>query len=458
MFEVINPATLEVISTFEEDTTQSIKEKFSKVKKAQINWQETALSERKKIIQVFADLLVKNQESLAQTLSKEMGKPISQSRVEISASPDRIRFFLDHFEQVMKEEVVLDVKGKMQEKITYEPLGVVAHISVWNYPFFVGLNVLVPALLTGNALIYKPSEYTTLTGHSLHDLFYEAKLPKDLIQVVIGKGRVGAELLKMPFNGVFFTGSYETGKKISEQRASFLTKLQLELGGKDPAYVCDDLETKKLALAAKSLADGAFYNAGQSCCAIERIYVHEKVYEEFLKTFVKTVGEFVVGDPLDEKTYLGPVSRKEQLQVLEDQVKDALQKGAQLKLGGKREKFLGNYFQPSILVDVHHQMKIMREESFGPVIGIQKVRDDEEALELMQDTDYGLTASVYCQSPDRAEKILKSISTGTVYWNCCDRVSPRLPWSGRKHSGIGATLSREGIRTFLQPKAWHLKG
>jgi acyl-CoA reductase-like NAD-dependent aldehyde dehydrogenase len=233
-----------------------------------------------------------------------------------------------------------------------------------------------------------------------------------------------------------------------------LLRVQLELGGKDPAYVLDDVD---VAAAAAALVEGTFYNAGQSCCAVERIYVNRRISAPFIEAFVEAARALVVGDPADEKTDIGPLARRPQLEVLQDQVTDAVSKGARLLLGGRRRAGRGSYFEPTVLTEVNHRMAVMREESFGPIIGIQEVQDDEEAVELMNDTEYGLTAAVYSVDRSRAERILSQVNAGSAYWNCCDRVSPRLPWSGRKHSGLGATLSVAGIRAFVQPKAWHLR-
>jgi acyl-CoA reductase-like NAD-dependent aldehyde dehydrogenase len=233
-----------------------------------------------------------------------------------------------------------------------------------------------------------------------------------------------------------------------------MIKVQLELGGKDPIYVCDDVDVKATA---EAVADGAFYNTGQSCCSVERIYVHGNIYVPFVEAFVATVRGFKIGDPADDTTYIGPLTRKPQLAVLKRQVADAKKKGARLLTGGKPLARKGNYFAPTVFSDVNHQMELMREESFGPIIGIQMVKGDSEATRLMNDTEYGLTAGVYTPDRQRAEAILAQIRSGTVYWNCCDRVSPRLPWSGVGHSGIGLTLSTYGIQTFLRPKAWHLR-
>jgi acyl-CoA reductase-like NAD-dependent aldehyde dehydrogenase len=344
----------------------------------------------------------------------------------------------------------------LEEKISYEPLGVICNISAWNYPWLVGVNVFVSALLAGNTVMYKPSEYATLTGHAIEKLLKQAGVPAGVFQVAIGAAEVGNELLKLPFDGYFFTGSYKTGKYIYEKCASKMVPCQLEMGGKDPLYVARDI--KDIHSVAAATADGAFYNNGQSCCSVERIYVHEVVYDAYIREFVKEVSSWKTGAPTEEGVYFGPLARKAQLDVLKNQVADAVAKGARLLLGGKRMKRKGYYFEPTILVDVTHEMDVMKEESFGPIIGIMKVRDDEEAIRLMQDTEYGLTAAVYSENKERAENILHQINAGSGYWNCCDRVSATLPWSGRKHSGFGVTLSHAGLQSFVRPKAWHLRG
>jgi acyl-CoA reductase-like NAD-dependent aldehyde dehydrogenase len=277
-----------------------------------------------------------------------------------------------------------------------------------------------------------------------------------VFQVVVGAREAGEALLNLPLDGYYFTGSFRTGQYIYERVAPKMVPCQLELGGKDPLYVPNDV--KDVNNVAVNAAEGAFYNNGQSCCAVERIYVHEGIYDEFVEAFVKETQSYKLGQPTEEGVFLGALTRKDQLTVLEGQVKDAEAKGAKLLLGGHRIDNGGYFFEPTVLTNVNHTMKVMTEESFGPIIGIQKVANDEEAIALMQDTEYGLTASVYSDSQERGEGILKQINTGTAYWNCCDRVSPYLPWSGRKHSGIGATLSHIGIRAFTKPKGYHLRG
>ncbi|MBS1682426.1 MAG: aldehyde dehydrogenase family protein [Bacteroidetes bacterium] len=453
--QIFNPATEGIINELKEEGEQSVKKKFHELKQAQPDWHKVALVDRVTILKKFSELLKKNAESLSLVLTSEVGKPLQQSRNEINGACARIQWLTDNASTYLSDEVMVQEKN-LTEKISYEPLGVVCNISAWNYPYLVGVNVFVPALLAGNAVIYKPSEYSTLTGLEIEKLLKEAGVPANVFHVAIGGKGVGEMLLNTSFDGYFFTGSYKTGKYIYEKIAPKMVPCQLELGGKDPLYVADDIADIKSVAAAT--ADGAFYNNGQSCCAVERIYVHEKVYDKYVEEFVKEVKSWKSGDPTEAGIYFGPLTRKDQLNVLKNQVDEAVQKGAKILTGGKRVSSKGFYFEPTVLVNVNHSMKVMCEESFGPIIGIMKVKNDKEAIELMKDTEYGLTASVYSSNQNRAEKILQEINTGTGYWNCCDRVSAALPWSGRKHSGIGATLSHAGLRAFTKPKSYHLRG
>jgi acyl-CoA reductase-like NAD-dependent aldehyde dehydrogenase len=420
---------------------------------AQPAWMATPLHERLAIIGRFRAALVAELETLAATLTSEVGKPISQSRNELNGLLPRIDFFLAQTERAVADQTVFD-EGGMRERIGHVPLGVVANISAWNYPYFVGCNVIVPALLTGNAVLYKPSEFAALTGLHIARLLHVAGVPPAVMQTLVGGGEVGAALLEQRIDGLFFTGSHATGVRIAQALAPRLVKLQLELGGKDPSYVRADADAKT---AAESLADGAMYNTGQSCCSVERIYVHEAIHDAFVDAFVREVRGFMTSDPTDEAAYIGPLTRAPQLDILDQQVADAQAKGAKLLLGGQRLAGPGNWFAPTVFSHVDHSMALMREESFGPIIGIQKVVDDDDAVRLMNDTDYGLTASVYTHDEARARRLMARLHAGSVYWNCCDRVSPRLPWSGLGHSGIGLTLSTYGIEAFTRPKAWHMR-
>ncbi len=456
LMQIINPATEEIISVLEEDSAESLQKKFKNLKKGQKSWAKVSLKKRITIIEKFSELLTENIEVLAATLTSEMGKPLQQARNEVNGAKSRIKYFVENSQKYLKDEIMTRQEGLI-ERISYEPLGVICNISAWNYPFLVGVNVFIPALIGGNAVMYKPSEFSTLTGLMIEKLLKDAGIPENVFAVAIGAKEVGEEILKMPFDGYFFTGSYKTGLYIYGKVAPKMVPCQLELGGKDPLYIADDVAD--IQAVAAGTADGAFYNNGQSCCAVERIYVHEKVYEQYLEAFVNEVKSYKIGQPTADGVYIGALSRKSQLVFLEKQVQDALKKGAILLTGGKRmTSGKGYFFEPTVLTNVTHKMDVMREESFGPIIGIMKVKNDAEALKLMQDTEYGLTAGVYSANKIRAEKILKQVDAGSSYWNCCDRVSAPLPWSGRKNSGFGATLSHAGIRAFVKPKSWHLRG
>ena len=450
---IVNPANEEVIATLKEDSISSIEEKLAKLRQGQKQWQNLAVAERLVIIQNFGRLVKQNVDGLAAVLTSEVGKPIKQSRGEVLGSLNRITHLAEHAEKWLSDEQISE--GATTEQIKYEPLGVIANISAWNFPYNVGYNVFLYALVAGNAVLYKPSEYACLTGLKLKELLIQAGVPDDVFEVVIGGGDVGQYMLEADLDGYFFTGSYKTGVHIAKQVAHKLVPVQLELGGKDPLYVADDVADVRQA--AINAAEGAFYNNGQSCCAVERIYVQSDIYDEFLKEFIDEVKSFRMGDPMEEDTFIGAMTREPQIEVILGQVKDALDKGAKLELGGSRVTGKGYFLQPTIVSDVNSSMSIMMDESFGPVIGIQKVDSDNEAMKLMNETTYGLTAAVFSSDEARAKAILDQLNVGTVYWNCCDRVSPNVPWSGRKNSGLGSTLSYHGIRAFVQPKAYQLR-
>ena len=451
--KITNPFDGSALAEVVTDDLNSIAVKAARARASQPAWAAVPVAERRACIERFRLSVAAELEALATTLTQEVGKPLAQSRNELNGFLARIDFFLENVASSIAAETVF-TDASMTERIEHDPLGVVANISAWNYPYFVGGNVFVPALLTGNAVLYKPSEFATLSGQHIDRLLHAAGIPADVFILVLGAGDVGAALLAQDVDGVFFTGSVATGQKIAAAMGARFVRLQLELGGKDPTYVAEDADPK---IAAESLADGAMYNTGQSCCSVERIYVHEQIHDAFVEHFLKTVASLKVGDPMVEGTYIGPITRAPQLAVLEAQVSDAVDKGAQLRAGGKRIERAGSWFEPTVFTHVDHTMTLMNDESFGPIIGIQKVSGDDEALALMNDTRYGLTAGMFTKSEERAAKLLSRVHAGSVYWNCCDRVSPRLPWSGHGESGVGVTLSTYGIQAFTRPRAWHLR-
>jgi acyl-CoA reductase-like NAD-dependent aldehyde dehydrogenase len=450
--KIINPATYDLIAEIQADDHQQINQKYQRARGAISDWASRPLTERIGIIRRFHQLLDEQREQIAQVLTKEVGKPLQEARNEVNGARHRIDYFLNHSQDWLTTKEAHN-DGKTSDVLAFEPLGVVCNISAWNYPLLVGVNVFIPALIAGNTVLYKPSEYATLVGLELEKLLHQSGVPKDAFIPVLGGGPAGETLLDLPCDGYFFTGSYKTGAYIAQKVSTKLVPVGLELGGKDPLYVTDDLAN--LEQTAAAVAEGVFYNNGQSCCAVERVYVHQKIYTQFMQAFITEVEKLKTGSPLSAETTQGAITRTSHLQFLEQQVQDALSKGAKLRVGGKRGE--RNFFPPTVLENVNHQMSLMKEETFGPLIGVMSVANDEEAINLMNDTEYGLTAAVYSQDIERAKTILAAVDSGTSYINCCDRVSPYLPWSGRKHSGLGSTLSHLGILAFAKPRGWHIR-
>jgi acyl-CoA reductase-like NAD-dependent aldehyde dehydrogenase len=452
--DVVNPATGEVIEKFVSDDLQSIEDKYQAARAAQPEWGARSVAERVELIAKFRELMKRDLDTLALDLTKETGKPLQQSKNEVIGGLSKLKFFLEKSEEYLSVEKVNE-DGNTEEFLAYDPLGVVVNISAWNYPYLVGINIFIPALICGNAVFYKPSEFSMLTGRHITRLLHEAGVPEDIFVPVYGDGSVGALLCNMPVDGYFFTGSYPTGKKIAEAVAGKLVPVGLELGGKDPLYVTEDIPS--IESVAESVAEGVLYNNGQSCCSVERVYVHDEIYDEFIIQLKKKMEAWKVGDPMEESTLCGAITRRPHLDFMKAQVEDAKSKGAKIILGGKIIEDKGNFFEPTLLINVDHEMDVMTEETFGPIIGVMRVESDEEAIELMNDTDFGLTSAVFCSDEERGEAILSQIHSGTGYLNCCDRVSGYLPWSGRGHSGLGSTLSKHGLYAFCNPRGLHIR-
>jgi acyl-CoA reductase-like NAD-dependent aldehyde dehydrogenase/uncharacterized protein YceH (UPF0502 family) len=450
--DIRNPATGALIRSVAVTDPSEVDQKVARARAAQAAWAARSLAERGAQLRAFRDLLEREAEECAQLTTSEVGKPIRQSRNEVRAVLERIDWNIAHAGEVIAPRTVTSTGG-LEERITYEPVGVVAHVSAWNYPYFVALNSIVPALLVGNAVCYKPSEHATLTGLRIVDLMHRSGVPVDVVHAIVGAGATGAALVDADVDMVCFTGSYATGQRVARSLADRLVRVQLELGGKDAAYVCDDVDVEEAALA---VAEGAFYNGGQSCSATERVYVHEAIADAFVATLVDVVRAYRVGDPADDATDVGPLARAEQLDVLDAQLADAVQRGAKVLCGGDRIDRPGNWFEPTVVVDVPDVATLMTQESFGPVIGVARVANDNEAIGRMNDTEFGLGASVFTHDRDRAEVVLARLDVGNAYWNAADRSCVRLPWAGRRHSGLGTSMSESGVRTFVKEKAWHL--
>ena len=420
-----------------------------------ISWSLVQLGDRKLLIEKMLNyfLLHKNEISLEITL--QMGRPIRYVSSEIDGMIERARYMLSIVDDALSD-ILIDNKGNSKRKIEKKSVGIVLVIAPWNYPYLTAINAIVPAILAGNSVILKHSSQTALCAERFSEAFKFADFPSDVFQY--GHLRhVDAEKMisDSRINSIAFTGSVLGGYRIKRAAEKRFINLNLELGGKDPAYVCQDAI---LSDAAKSLVEGSFFNAGQSCCGIERIYVNEKVYKIFLDLFLEETHKLVLGDPRDNLTTLGPIAKAGAAIDINRKRQLALNGGAVDIVSFDRFTAIGdNYLPPSILTNVNHNMEIMKEEIFGPVVGIMPVSSDTEAIYLMNDSRYGLTSSVWTQDVDRANVLCSLSNFGTCFVNCCDYLDPSLAWTGVKDTGIGCSLSILGFNAFTRPKSINMK-
>ena len=440
------------------NTESEIKATLERAVKAQTEWKHIPIIERQKLLHKFVDKFLTHKDQFAEEITRQMGRPISQSPGEMRGFEERSRFMIDLAPEALADLQYKDKPG-FTRFIKREPLGVVFIVAPWNYPYLTSVNGVVPALMAGNAVILKHSAQTPLCAEGFATAFKEAGLPEGLFQILVLSHEDTAKVIAAPEVAyVNFTGSVEGGHAVQKAALGKFMGLGLELGGKDPAYVRADAN---LAHAVENLVDGAFFNSGQCCCAIERIYVHENLYDKFVDGFVDLTKKYRLGNPLDKDTNIGPMVRISAADFVRGQVDAAIQKGAKALIDPKdfpSDKRGTAYMAPQILVNVDHSMSVMNEESFGPVIGIMKVKNDEEAIKLMNDSQYGLTAALWTQDEQAALKIGERIETGTVYMNRCDYLDPALAWVGVKDSGRGATLSRVGYEMLTRPKSFHFRG
>jgi acyl-CoA reductase-like NAD-dependent aldehyde dehydrogenase len=402
----------------------------------------------------MADWCVAKADALAEELTWQIGRPLSQSPGELRRGfHERAIFMCDVAEKTL-EDVQVEPKSGFQRFIRREPLGVVFVIAPWNYPWLTSVNAVVPALLAGNSVILKMAAQTPLVAERYREAFRVAGLPDGVFQFLhLDHGQVAKVIGDSRIGFVAFTGSVPGGHAVQRAAAGRFIATGLELGGKDPAYVRADAP---LEATVENLVDGAFFNSGQSCCAVERIYVDRKIYQPFVDAFVALTRQYRLGNPLERETTLGPTVRTAAADAVRAQIQEAVHKGAKrlLNMGDKPGT---PYLPPEVLVNVNHGMALMREETFGPAIGIMPVAGDEEAIALMNDSRYGLTASIWTTDAEAAVRIGDRVDTGTWYMNRCDYLDPALAWTGVKDSGRGCTLSRLGLETFTRPKSFHLR-
>ena len=427
-------------------------------RRAQAGWRAVPLAQRMAICAAFAEHMVADKDTLGRDLTRQMGRPIRYTPGEIAGGlAERTRRMVELAPAALADVAASDKPG-FTRFVRKEPLGVVFVVAPWNYPYLTAVNAIVPALVAGNAVILKHSHQTPLVAEAFRDGLAQAGLPEGVFQVLhLGHADTEALIGHPGVDFVAFTGSVQGGHAVTRAAKDLFIGLGLELGGKDPAYVRADCD---LDHAVENLVDGAFFNSGQSCCGIERIYVHADVHDRFVDGFVALTKAYVLGDPLDPATTLGPMVRASAADFVRGQVADAVAAGARSLVDPRH--FPADapgtpYLAPHVLVGVDHSMRVMTEESFGPVIGIMKVSSDEEAIRLMNDSAYGLTAAIWTSDEEAALSIGARVETGTWFMNRCDYLDPELAWTGVKDSGRGCTLSRLGYDYLTRPKSFHLR-
>jgi len=457
--EIISPIDGKVAFTFQQDTFEQALSKIELAERAQKFWAQTPIDARVTLCQAMLKAYAAHIDTWSLAMTQMMGKPLAQARGEFERSmTERVLHLCELAPAALADDIVED-NARFRRLTRREPVGVVLDIAAWNYPLLTAINVVVPAVLAGNAVIIKHAEQTALVGDHLAQAFAEAGAPSGLVQAMHIDHPTAARLFDTRrFGYVAFTGSVRGGHEVyaAVARQNFIN-VGLELGGKDAALVLPDADFEKTV---DTLVDGKFYNAGQSCCAVERIYVHQSLYKRFVEAFVARVHEYVLGNPLHKETSLGPLVNAQAAQRMHAHVAEAVQRGARLCTDASRftvPDFSPCYVAPCVLEGVDHDMQLMREETFAPAIGLMSFSTDEEGIKLMNDSAYGLTASIWTQDLLRGEALAQATIAGTVFVNRCDYVDPGLAWTGVKDSGVGCSLSKLGFAQLTQPKNFHIR-
>jgi len=453
---VDNPFTLNVACEVQLAEWGEIDRVLTAAREGARSSEALSLAERKLLVERAVAHMERHADALASDITRTMGKPIGQARGELRTMAARARVMLELADQGLG---AIDAGGDdgIARRILKVPLGVVLDLPAWNYPLLTAINVIVPAVLAGNAVILKHSPRSPLCGPAFATAFREAGADPRIVQALDCSHELSERMVGDPrVDHVVFTGSVLGGKRISQAAAGRFLQIGYELGGNDPAYVAADAD---VARSIESLVDGAMYNAGQSCCAVERVYVHERHYRAFLEGAKQLAQGYVLGDPMVEATTLGPIAQPQHVEELEGMVRDALRAGAKLLCGGRSTQVegRGRFFEPTVLSDVPPDAHVMSDEQFGPILAVAEVGSDEEALECMNASRYGLTASVWTGDRERAERFGRALRFGTVFMNRCDFVDPRLPWSGVGLSGRGHSLSALGFDQLTRTRSLHFK-
>ncbi|PPB80552.1 acyl-CoA reductase-like NAD-dependent aldehyde dehydrogenase [Albidovulum inexpectatum] len=455
MIQCISPIDGRVYAEREALSQAEAELRASRARAAQPGWADRPLDERIALVRAGVERLNQMKDRIVEELAWQMGRPVRYGG-EFGGVNERTDYMAAIAAEALAPMIV-ESSEHFERRIEREPQGVVLVIAPWNYPYLTAINTIVPALIAGNTVMLKHASQTLLAGERLAEAFHAAGVPQDVFQnVVLDHAATEHLIASRAFDFVNFTGSVNGGRAIERAAAGTFTALGLELGGKDPGYVMEDAD---LDAAVDGLMDGAMFNSGQCCCGIERIYVAGPLFDDFVERAVEWVKRQKLGNPLDPETTLGPMANRRFADTVRSQIADAITDGARALIDPALfpQDDGGTYLAPQILVDVNHEMRVMREESFGPVVGIMPVDNDDEAVALMNDCDYGLTASLWTQDADRAARIGRRLETGTVFQNRCDYLDPALCWTGCKDTGRGAALSVLGYHSVTRPKSYHLR-
>lgn len=456
--QTISPVDGSVYVERELATSAQIDATLEQAVNAQKSWKQVSLAERTQICLKMVEYMVDHADEMATELSWQMGRPIQYTPFEITGGfQERARHMIDLAETALAD-IPVEPKAGFTRFIRHEPVGVVLVLAPWNYPYLTTVNSVIPAIMAGNSVILKHSDQTPLCSERFQQAFDSAGLPKGVFQYLhMTHDDVANVVADSRVDFVAFTGSVAGGYAVQQASAQRLLRTGMELGGKDPAYVRSDVNLQH---AIENVVDGAMFNSGQSCCAIERVYVHQSVYDDFVDGAVALIRQYKLGNPLDENTTLGPMVRTRSAENVRRQIQQAVQQGAKALIDTSKfdaDRVNSPYLAPQVLVNVDHSMEIMTEETFGPVLSIMKVTDDAQAIQLMNDSHYGLTASIWTADLDKALAIGDQVETGTWFMNRCDYLDPALAWTGIKDSGHGCTLSVLGYENFTRPKSFHLR-
>ncbi|KAK3824357.1 MAG: aldehyde dehydrogenase [Linnemannia elongata] len=457
---VITPVDSTAFATVQISSSEQVQAAVERAAKAQKSWKQVPLKQRVEMGRRFLEVFGTRKDELAKELTMQMGRPLRYTPGEIKGTQDRGKYMVDVAEEALKDVEIVEAgqEGKFKRFIRKEAVGVVLIVAPWNYPYLSSLNGVLPSIIAGNSVILKHSSQTPLCGERFGQAWTEAGLPDGVFQCIHMSHADTEALVRNPLiNYVNFTGSVEGGHQIQKAASDKFIATGLELGGKDPAYVRPDCDLK---YTVETLVDGSFFNSGQCCCAIERIYVHADIYDAFVDAFVAETKNYRLGNPLEPETTLGPMVKTKAADFVRGQIAEAISQGAKAHIDASlfpADKPGTPYMAPQVLTSVTHSMRVMTEESFGPVVGIMRVTSDEEAIHFMNDSDFGLSASIWTKDADAALRIGDQIETGTWFMNRCDYLDPALAWVGVKDSGRGCTLSKFGYDQVTRLKSFHLK-